>query len=126
MRSINDDTTVNDNAATTIENLYTAISQAKVPSGDMQLVVYWAETQRQDTLSSGDKNTRTRRLLGRNATADTREPAVHKGYKVPEPVLVVCTAETQRGDTLSIRDIKYPSPCSSFVPLKRNAGTRCP
>ena len=31
-----------------------------------------------------------------------------------------------RGDTLSIGDIKYPNPCPSFVPLKRNAGIRCP
>ena len=35
MRSINDDTTVIDNTAMTIENLYLAVSQVKVPSGDM-------------------------------------------------------------------------------------------
>ena len=39
MRSINDDTTVNANAATTIENLYMAIAQAKVPSGDMKYAI---------------------------------------------------------------------------------------
>ena len=39
MRSINDNTTVSDNAAMTIENLYMAISQTKVPSGDMKYAI---------------------------------------------------------------------------------------
>ena len=39
MRPINYDSTVNDNAAMTIENLYMVISLAKVPSGDMKYAI---------------------------------------------------------------------------------------